>query len=141
MGLGDIVSGGFDLLSALWDRRTEGGGVNAAAGFRRVGGAILALLDQTTGLPPDLSSSDEDDGGGRSPYKPPNIFNSLFFWVYYGKLNLGDFYGDMGLSTVAIDDDEKRVFVLMIAISVGIEEGDQSSVFSLRSPSPGFCLI
>ena len=49
------------------------------AGLRRVGGAIFALLDHTTvvdGLP-DFSSSVVDDGGGRSPYKPPSIFGLI----------------------------------------------------------------
>lgn len=43
--------------------------------MRRVGGANLVVLDHTlvVEVVEDLSSSVEDDGGGRSPYKPPNI--------------------------------------------------------------------
>lgn len=48
-------------------------------GFRRVGGANLVVLDQTlvVEVDVDLSSSAEEDGGGRSPYKPPNIVTTL----------------------------------------------------------------
>lgn len=44
-------------------------------GLRRVGGANLVALDHTLEVEVvvDLSSSGAEDGGGRSPYKPPNI--------------------------------------------------------------------
>ncbi|KAL2494411.1 Uncharacterized protein Fot_38168 [Forsythia ovata] len=47
-------------------------------GLRRVGGAILALLDHTlvVDVVVELSSVVED-GGGRSPYKPPSIVCKL----------------------------------------------------------------
>lgn len=40
-----------------------------------MGGANLVALDHTLEVEVvvDLSSSVADDGGGRSPYKPPNI--------------------------------------------------------------------
>uniref|UniRef100_A0A2P2PNI0 Uncharacterized protein n=1 Tax=Rhizophora mucronata TaxID=61149 RepID=A0A2P2PNI0_RHIMU len=52
----------------------------ATDGLRRFGGAISVLLDHAVeALAVDFSSSAED-GGGRSPYKPPNILprGSLF---------------------------------------------------------------
>ena len=64
----------------------DGGGVKAG-GFRSVGGAIFALLDHTTALP-DFSSSD-DDGGGRSPYKPPNII--LYLYLPFAFLGFWEF--------------------------------------------------
>lgn len=45
-------------------------------GFRRVGGANLLVLDQTLVVAVDVglsSSAEEEVGGGRSPYKPPNM--------------------------------------------------------------------
>ena len=47
------------------------GGAKTEEDLRSVGGAILALLDQTVVLL-GLSSSAEE-GGGRSPYNPPSI--------------------------------------------------------------------
>lgn len=65
-------SGGVDLGLGIM-----GFGV---MGLRRVGGAILTLVDQTLLFCLGvlvlvlLSSEVEDDeGGGRSPYNPPNI--------------------------------------------------------------------
>lgn len=68
VGLEEIEIGGFDLdrgLRIVW---------GILEGLRRVGGAILTLLDHT--LFEGFSSSD-DDGGGRSPYNPPSILYTL----------------------------------------------------------------
>lgn len=81
-----------------------------AAGLRSVGGAIFALLDHTTALP--AFSSSDDDGGGRSPYKPPNIvylYPPFGLLGFCGNLNLSDFFGFLvicGLNQVEIDDDD-----------------------------------
>lgn len=45
-------------------------------GLAEGGGAILAALDQPAAE--GLSSSAEDDGGGRSPYNPPSIFADCY---------------------------------------------------------------
>lgn len=79
-GEGAVLGMGF--LGLLWDLRMVCGGAETEEGFRRVGGAILALLDQTVELVVGLSSS---EGGGRSPYKPPSILrqNQIRFVVIY----------------------------------------------------------
>lgn len=59
------------VLGLDWGLRMVCGGAKIDEGFRRVGGAILALLDQTVVVVlVGLSSS---EGGGRSPYSPPSI--------------------------------------------------------------------
>lgn len=76
-----------------------------AAGLRSVGGAIFALLDHALAA---FSSSD-DDGGGRSPYKPPNIvyvYPPFSLLGFCGTLNLSDLFGFLvicGLNQVEID--------------------------------------
>lgn len=64
-------------LGLAWDLRIVLGVANTEEGLRRVGGAILTVEDQTleVGFDCFLSSSVvvDDDGGGRSPYNPPNI--------------------------------------------------------------------
>lgn len=58
-----------------WVLRMVWGGAN---GLRSVGGANFVVLDHTlVVVAADLSSSAEDDGGGRSPYKPPSIITAL----------------------------------------------------------------
>lgn len=78
--MGRVGGGGGCAAGALGAgrefRRTEGGGAKVAGGLRRVGGAILAALDQPAAE--GLSSSAEDDGGGRSPYNPPSIFADCY---------------------------------------------------------------
>lgn len=61
----------FGLGFGCWVLRMVWGG---GKGFRTVGGAIFALLDHTlvVAVVAELSSVVED-GGGRSPYKPPSI--------------------------------------------------------------------
>lgn len=62
---------GFRVLGLDWDLRMVCGGAKIDEGLRRVGGAILAAVDQTLAVVVvGLSSS---EGGGRSPYNPPNI--------------------------------------------------------------------
>lgn len=61
-------------LGLAWDLRTVWGGEKREAGLRRVAGAILVLVDQT--LVVGFSSSAEE-GGGRSPYSPPSIWNQI----------------------------------------------------------------
>lgn len=61
---------GFWVLGLDWDLRMVCG-AKIEDGFRRVGGAILAVVDQTLEVVVvGLSSS---EGGGRSPYNPPSI--------------------------------------------------------------------
>ena len=59
-------------LGLGWARRRVWGGAKREAGLRSVAGAILVLEDQTLGV--GLLSSSAEEGGGRSPYRPPNIF-------------------------------------------------------------------
>jgi len=58
-------------LGLGWVRRRVWGGAKSDAGLRSVAGAILVLEDHTLGV--GLLSSSADEGGGRSPYNPPNI--------------------------------------------------------------------
>lgn len=75
---GMVLGSGF--LGLFWDLRIVWGGGNPEKGLRRVGGAILVLLDHTVELVLGLLSSSDADGGGRSPYNPPSIFSySCFF--------------------------------------------------------------
>lgn len=67
----------FDGLGLFWDLRIVCGGAKTDAGFRRVCGAILVLLDHTVVLLGFSSSA--EDGGGRSPYNPPSILTSTDF--------------------------------------------------------------
>lgn len=71
MGLGMVVVVGLGLG---WTRRRVWGGAKREAGLRSVAGAILVLEDQTLGV--GLLSSSAEEGGGRSPYRPPNIFQN-----------------------------------------------------------------
>uniref|UniRef100_A0A2P2MZZ0 Uncharacterized protein n=1 Tax=Rhizophora mucronata TaxID=61149 RepID=A0A2P2MZZ0_RHIMU len=58
----------------------------ATEGLRSAGGAIKALVDHAAeALAVDFSSSAEE-GGGRSPYNPPNILprgSSSFFFFFF----------------------------------------------------------
>lgn len=60
-------------------RRVTGVGI---AGLRSVGGAIRVVVDQTVEEVVVGFSSSVEDGGGRSPYNPPNIF--VLIWKKRG---------------------------------------------------------
>lgn len=76
IGLGWEEIGGFDLDC---DLRIVWGVANTDEGLRRVGGAILTLLDQTLEVGFEGFSSSVEEGGGKSPYNPPSIVNSIKF--------------------------------------------------------------
>lgn len=84
-----------------------------AKGLRSVGGAILALLDQTFVVDVVVEfSSAADDGGGRSPYNPPSIMyhNPKRLQLRLLKIRVEN-WGGIYISCVTLKDWERIEFM------------------------------